>query len=734
MRKIVLAAIIIGSATSFAAFAQFSTSEYGSGELNTGTPGTSLFDVNSFDALESENLSTVSADLGADCTASNLPDAIDFMDTDADGTLTCQEVVDVLESTSDVTFTDASPQQATFIIDYLDACSTIDTTCLAGAAIAANNFLTTTTSAALSADLTGLATGVDDGGSVSVSSYPSLSIFDTDHDGQISDTEVVNLIDADPNATGIVRPAGDEGRYARAYLNEISQLTGDETYADAISRGNNWAVNAPQITAPSSLALDGTDSTIQTDAFTVYDGNCGTSGGSGCTAQPGNVDYAVTTTMGNTTWSGSTGNVQNSPFIVNSAGRLVVNAASSGVSNIQDLDAGTYTISVTATDDNTDSYGRTATVSSLSLTVSNENGCILDNGIVANDFNAGGSVSNITGGAVTIANNHNSNDLLFVKGATSTTTLSGKRYTSIPGHSGITAEYFSSSGVLRFYGTTTEDNWVDIFKKVAYIYNSSGSASSNTRGLVFSMSNKVPYEHDDGGWHFYEYIANDNIDFNVIMDDVDDATYTSSSDTHYLFGLKPYLATITSQAEQNYIYPKIQGQGWIGGCDKLSSSVIRGRCNAGGAEFDDDTDISDGQPFNNNWKAEGKWVWVTGPERGTPIGTDGDTDSCDAGTFTSATIAANTYNNTSSSSVTSYENWADGSEPNDCTYEHHLHVYGSGAWNDYNASDDRINGYVVEWGGPTSSASYGQVGGSALDLIEEKNYNMSTEGQFCSHQ
>ena len=723
MRKLIVTAVTVCSVTSFAALAQFRTSEYGEGQNQTGSPGSSLFNVNSFSSVGGADLSTLSSDLDADCSATTIPSSVSFMDTNADGTLTCQEVVDTLEATAGVNYTDSSPQQATFIIDHLDGCSTVDATCLAGAATAANNFLQTTTDAADAADLTGLATGVDNGSSVLVTSYPSLAVFDTDHDGEISDTEVVNLLEADPNVSSVQKPAGDEGRYARAYLTEISNLTSGETYADAVSRGNNWAVDAPSLTAPSSLALDGTDATIQTDAFTVVDGL-------GATA-PGNVTYAVTTTMGSTTWSGTTGNVQNSPFIVNSNGRIVVNTASSGISNIQDLDAGTYTVSVTATDNNSNTYGRTTTASNLSVTVSNENGCILDNGIVAGDFSS--SITSVEGGAVTIASNHNSNDLLFVKGATSTTTLSGKRYTNIPGHSGITAEYFSSSGVLRFYGTTSASNWVEIFKKVAYIYNSSGSASNNTRDLVFSMSNKVPYEHDDGGWHFYEYIANNNVDFDDIMDDVDDNGYSSSSDTHYLLGLKPYLATITSQAEQDYIYPKIQGQGWIGGCDNLSGSGTRSACNVGNNEFDNDTDISDADPFNNSWRGEGKWVWVTGPERGTPIGTDGDTDACDGGSFTNATLAAGAYNNTSSSSTTSYDNWA-GGEPNNCNHEHHLHVYGSGRWNDYNYHDNRISGYIVEWGGPTDNATYGQVGGSALDLIEEKSYNMSTEGQFCSHQ
>ena len=718
-RKNMGLAILLGG-VAFGAQANFSTSEYGTGQFNTGAVNSFIHGIDAFTPIASADLSGTITDLESDCTSTSFPDEIDFMDADANGTLTCQEVNSALASTTGVTYSSSSKQQATFILTHLDACATVDAACLSGAASAANNFMTSSLSDAGASAISSLATAIGSGSSTSTSSVDDdLHIFDTNHDGSISGTEIINLLDADPNITSTInKPSSDTGLYARAYLDEISQLGANPTAADinsAITAGNSWAVYAPQITAPSTLALDGTASTVQTDAFTVYDGSCATTGGSGCTAAPGNVSYQVTTTMGSTSWTHS--NSAN-PFTVNSSGRIVVNTTSSSISGIQDLDAGTYSVNVQATDTNTDTYGLTDTVSSLSITVSNENGCIVNNGIVAGNFNAGSS-SNIAGGAVTISGNHNSNDLLFVKGGTATTIASGKRYTNF-GYSGITAEYSTSSGVLRFYGTTSEDNWVSIFKLVGYIHNSSGSVAQNTRSLIFSMSNKVPYQHTDNGWHFYEYIANDDVNFDTIMDDVDDSGYTSSSDTHYLFGLKPYLATITSSAEQAYIQPKIQGQGWIGGCDNLSGSGTRGACNVGASEFDSNTDITDSKPFSSSWKGEGKWVWVTGPERGTPFGTDNNT-GCSSG-----------HNWTANSSA--YENWHAGHEPNNCNHEHHLHVLGNGQWNDYNYHDNRINGYIVEWGGPPSNATFGQVNGSALDLTETKSYNMATEGQFCAHQ
>lgn len=720
-RKYLTGTVLLASIAGFAAQANFSTSEYGTGEFNTGTINSFIHGIDSFTPISSADLSGTITELENDCTSSNFPDEIDFMDANADGSLSCAEVNTALSSTTGVSYTSTSKQQATFILTHLDGCASVDAACLAAAATAANNFMTSSLSDAGPSALTTLATAISGGSNATTSSIDDdLQIFDTNHDGSISDTEIVALLNVDPNISSTInQPSGDSGLYARAYLTEIAALGADPSAADinsAITDGNGWAVYAPQISAPSSLALDGTDSTVQSDAFTVYDGVCATSGGSGCTAAPGNVSYAVTTTMGSTTWAA--GNSAN-PFTVNSDGRIVVNTASSSISSIEDLDAGTYTINVTATDNNTDTYALTDTVSSLSVTVSNENGCIVDNGVVAGDFNAGTS-SNISGGAVTISGNHNGNDLLFVKGATTTSIANGKRYTSF-GYSGITAEYSTSGGVLRFYGTTSEANWVEIFKKVGYIYNSSGSASQNTRSLIFSMSNKVPYQHPtDSGWRFYEYISNEDVNFDTIMDDVDDNGYQTSSDKHYLFGLKPYLATITSSAEQAYIQPKIQGQGWIGGCDNLAGSGTRAACNVGDNEFDGNTDRTDGKPFQNAWRNEGEWVWVTGPERGIPFGSDG-TSGCSGGQSWTAHNSG-------------YQNWNGSHEPNNCNHEHHLHVLGSGKWNDYNYHDDRINGYIVEWGGPSTDSTYGQVNGSALDLIETKSYNMSTEGQFCAHQ
>ena len=41
--------------------------------------------------------------------------------------------------------------------------------------------------------------------------------------------------------------------------------------------------------------------------------------------------------------------------------------------------------------------------------------------------------------------------------------------------------YNKTSGQLEFTGSTTIDNWISIFRKVGYIYDDSGAASTTGR-------------------------------------------------------------------------------------------------------------------------------------------------------------------------------------------------------------------------------------------------------------
>ncbi|MBF6624908.1 MAG: DUF4347 domain-containing protein, partial [Pseudomonas stutzeri] len=164
----------------------------------------------------------------------------------------------------------------------------------------------------------------------------------------------------------------------------------------------------------------------------------------------------------------------------------------------------------------------------------------------------------------------------------------------------------------------------------------------NEQGLFFNSLNG----------HYYEYISAPGLSWDAAK---------IAAEQRSLFGLDGYLATVTSQAENDFVTPRLGGDGWIGASDA---------------------------------EQEGIWRWVTGPEAGTQFWT-GDTSA--------GTSATSTYG---SSFNGGYANWAQ-SEPNNSDAnrggEDVAHFYASGAnagkWNDFAANNLGIQGYVVEYGG-----------------------------------
>ncbi len=182
--------------------------------------------------------------------------------------------------------------------------------------------------------------------------------------------------------------------------------------------------------------------------------------------------------------------------------------------------------------------------------------------------------------------------------------------------------------------------------------------------------------------HYYEYVEDNGITW--------DAAKTAA-EAKTLYGLNGYLATVTSQAENDYIAPKLGGDGWMGASDAAS---------------------------------EGVWKWVTGPEAGTHF-FNGYTG---AGTGSYSVDGSDVYDsqgnlidgvNDTTVNVAvdgQYANWASG-EPNNSDEnggEDMAHFYAeSGQWNDYNSQNWDIAGYVVEYGGQ----GFGTLQGANLTIV-----------------
>jgi hypothetical protein len=151
--------------------------------------------------------------------------------------------------------------------------------------------------------------------------------------------------------------------------------------------------------------------------------------------------------------------------------------------------------------------------------------------------------------------------------------------------------------------------------------------------------------------HWYDFIAGD-FTWEESLNDAESSIY---------LGMTGYLATITSQAEQDFIFNNVSNSmAWIGGSDQTN---------------------------------EGIWKWMTGPEAGQ--------------TFFTGNLWSGT--------VVTYANWQSG-EPNNANIlspefgggEDYLMIFGysGGKWNDHGGPiyPNQRNGYIVEY-----SVGYGVV-------------------------
>ncbi|OME97839.1 hypothetical protein BK127_40160 [Paenibacillus sp. FSL H7-0331] len=222
---------------------------------------------------------------------------------------------------------------------------------------------------------------------------------------------------------------------------------------------------------------------------------------------------------------------------------------------------------------------------------------------------------------------------------------------TVAGSDGITVDKSNAAnGVLILKNNVSAAKYQNLLRTVKY---STTSTDKSDRTIGFSMG---PYLSYSGNGHFYYYISLPTaLTWNQAV---------SGASSQSFLGRKGYLATITSQGENDFIAQKTQGVGWIGAEDI-------GRKNGGSV---------------TNNPAAGDWRWVTGPE--------GLENSGSGRPFW------NGYN--PGSTVGAYANWLSGEPNNYNGSEQVAHIYGpgsnSGKWNDYPFSNN-VQGYVLEFGG-----------------------------------
>jgi hypothetical protein len=195
---------------------------------------------------------------------------------------------------------------------------------------------------------------------------------------------------------------------------------------------------------------------------------------------------------------------------------------------------------------------------------------------------------------------------------------------------GLTFSTSTTGSTLSFTGSVADINNA----LATLVYRTLDAGTKTVTATV--IQGGVVYNPDNG--HIYEVISHGS------SLSWDDANPLASALTKN--GSNGYLATITTQAENDYLLGKLSGDGWFGASDV---------------------------------GVEGDWQWVTGPEAGTSFWL-GLGDGAPVGGL--------------------FSNWSSG-EPNDSSGEDCAQFYSSGSgWNDLPCDGPYLDYYVVEYGAP----------------------------------
>ena len=214
--------------------------------------------------------------------------------------------------------------------------------------------------------------------------------------------------------------------------------------------------------------------------------------------------------------------------------------------------------------------------------------------------------------------------------------------------SGVSVLAFNTTtGVLVFNGTTTAANWQTVLRGVEF---------RSTTATCYALQRRVTFVAGTVFYnpltdHFYEYVSGT----------VSWTGSKTSAENRSYFGRAGYLATMSSEAENNFIWRIMSSDAWMGASDDL-------------------TEVNNSKgttAFASQAAVEGRWHWVTGPEKGTNFS---------IGNTPSITLVSGQYHK-----------WAPG-EPNNSGSENFGQFYSSnlGQWNDL--PNTTLPGYICEYG------------------------------------
>lgn len=244
----------------------------------------------------------------------------------------------------------------------------------------------------------------------------------------------------------------------------------------------------------------------------------------------------------------------------------------------------------------------------------------------------------------------------------------------------VTGTYEPSKGILTFEGNASAAEYQELLRTVSFTAFASGAKN---RVIEFYLGAKFLFKANN---HYYEYVNSSEVKWTVAKDNAEAQTY---------FGLKGYLATITSSAENQFLQQSFGKDGWIGATD-------------------DNKEVNKANPtipLTDQGNFEANFYWVSGPEKGIQFSEKGGND-------------ARPVNNL-------YTNWMSG-EPNGWISGNYVKFKMNGGWDDMvvaGESWDRVNGYFVEYGGlagePTIEVTHSrtiEIKPTTLSTTLSKNY------------
>ncbi len=408
-----------------------------------------------------------------------------------------------------------------------------------------------------------------------------------------------------------------------AFTSSITGLTADTTY-----HVRAYVINSAGTSYGEEVTFTtDTTPTVTTVAVSAVTTTTATSGGN------------VTTDGGEpVTGRGVCWNTAGAPTIGD--GALADDSGGTGafVSNITGLSPGTtYYIRAYATNSVGTAYGAQRSFTTAS-------GIAAGGGSPA--YTIGGGAVTIDSGLLVVGNTIDGCRVSVTDGFTAGDTLG---YTgALPKE--VFGSYNAATGILAFSGSASAAQWQTLLRTVTFTTTADNTAS---RTIAFTIGSAIPFGENG---HFYEYVASPGIIW---------SNAKNAAEARNLFGMQGYLATITSQEENDFIRQKLGADAWIGGTDEVQEDI---------------------------------WRWATGPEAGTQFSTD---NVPFGGQFS---------------------NWNEVEPNNCCGGEHYAEIYstdGVGKWNDLSGAAG-LAGYVAEYGGTEGDPS--------PEITANKTVNVSEAG------